>query len=93
MGSLLQQHLLGGQTAKAASDGPIPLEILKQGNYRTESIWKTGHLRTFLRKLYLKIDEKDFLDEHGLFYKWKSDAFMHFSLVELAGPNHLHKYD
>ena len=77
---------------KLASEGGIPQTILDKGNYRTEDIWKTGHLRTFLRKLYMKIDEHDFIDEDGHFYQWKSDAFMHYSLVELAAQ-HIRKYD
>ena len=77
---------------KPASEGGIPQAVLEKGNYRTEEIWKTGHLRTFLRKLYMKIDGRDFMDEEGRFYQWKSDAFMHYSLVELAAQ-HLRKYD
>ena len=41
----------------------------------------------------MKIDPTDFLDKNGNFYVEKADAFIHFSLVELAGPNHLKKLD
>ena len=48
---------------KPASEGLIPRIMLDKGNYRTEEISKTGHLRTFLRKRYIKIDGRDFVDE------------------------------
>ena len=41
----------------------------------------------------MKIDKNDFLDGKGNFYKWKADAFIHFSLVELAGKDHIMKID
>ncbi len=29
----------------------------------------------------MKIDDEDFKDEKGKFYKWTSDLYMHYSLV------------
>ena len=51
-------------------------------------IWKTSELRTFRAKLFNKINEEDFKDKDGVFYKWASDAFMMEPLIELAGPKH-----
>ena len=76
-----------------SNKGPIPDKILEAGTYRDSGLWKTGHLRTFRRKLFMKIDKNDFLDGKGNFYKWKADAFIHFSLVELAGKDHIMKID
>ncbi len=44
-------------------------------------IWKTTALKTFKRKLYMKIDPADFLDIKGNYYKEKADAFVHYGLV------------
>lgn len=48
-------------------------------------VWKTSELRTFRAKLFNKIDENDFKDEKGEFYRWASDVFTQEPLVELAG--------
>lgn len=50
--------------------------------------WRTSELRTFKTKLFNKINENDFKDENGVFYKWASDVFVQMPLVELAGPKH-----
>lgn len=55
-------------------------------------IWKTSELRAFRAKLFRKIDENDFKDENGQFYKWASDVFMMEPLVELCGPKHYRHY-
>lgn len=44
-------------------------------------VWKTSELRTFRAKLFNKIDENDFKDEDGKFYRWASDVFMQEPLV------------
>ena len=41
----------------------------------------------------MKIDAADFLDEQGDFYQWKSDSFIQFALVELAGPRRIRFVD
>ena len=71
--------------------GQIPRLILSGNKYRTSDTWLTSATRTFRRKVYMKIDDEDFKDSQGKFYKWASDLYMHYSLVELAGPNH-YKY-
>ena len=73
--------------------GPIPDEVFEKGNYRNSGLWKTSELRTFRKKLFMKIDKNDFLDSKGNFYKAKADGFIHIALVELAGKNHILKID
>ena len=41
----------------------------------------------------MKIDFEDFKDVNGDFYKGKSDTFIHFFLFELAGKEHIAKYN
>ena len=41
----------------------------------------------------MKIDPDDFIDKENRFYLAKSDAFIMFSLVELAGKDHFIKED
>ena len=56
-------------------------------------MWKSHHLRTYRRELYMKIDRNDFLNPNGEFYIWKADAFILFSLSEMAGKKHQKKID
>ena len=44
------------------------------------------NLRSFSRKLFMKIDENYFKNEKGTFYRWVADTFIYFALVEMAGP-------
>ena len=44
-------------------------------------MWLTSATRTFRRKIFMKIDDDDFKDGKGKFYKWSSDLYMHYSLV------------
>ena len=43
--------------------------------------------------MYDKIDKTDFLDKNFKYYRKKSDAFIHYALVELAGTDHMVKID
>ena len=63
----------------------VPENLLKTNAYRGSMVWKTSELRTFRAKLFNKIDENDFKDEKGEFYRWASDVFTQEPLVELAG--------
>jgi hypothetical protein len=60
--------------------GPVPDDILEANTYRTSRMWKSHHLRTYKRDLYMKIDKKDFLTTDGEYYIWKADAFILVSL-------------
>lgn len=44
--------------------------------------------RSFLRKLFLKINEREFQNEAGQFYIEISDGFIYVALAELAGVEH-----
>ena len=44
-------------------------------------MWVTSHLKTYKRDLFMKIDQKDWLDDDGITYKWASDRFIQYSLV------------
>lgn len=57
------------------------MELLMQNRYRGSLIWKTSELRTFKAKLFNKINEADFKNENGEFYKWASDVFTQVPLV------------
>ena len=73
--------------------GAVPDDILEANTYRTSKLWKSHHLRTYKRDLYMKIDQKDFLNTDGEFYYWKADAFILISLSEMAGKRHQKKID
>ena len=70
-------------------DKQINPTLIIQKKYRTSDIWRTTELRTFRKDLYSKIDKNDFKDKFGNYHKLKSDAFIHFALVELAGIDHM----
>ena len=55
------------------------------------SFWGSYALRTFRRKLYMKLDFEDFLDINGNFYTMKADALIHYGLVEMATNKHILK--
>ena len=40
-----------------------------------------SNLRTFSRRLFMKIDPKDFRDEKGVFYRWVADFFIYAALA------------
>ena len=62
-------------------------EILASNTYRIVSNqqWVTGHLRTYLRELYIKIPMDYFMESEGNFYFETSDRFEMYDLIELAG--------
>ena len=47
------------------------------------------NLRSFSRRLFMKIDEKYFKNENGSFYRWVADSFIYFALAEMAGPERI----
>lgn len=67
--------------------------MLESNKYRVGKIWRTTELRTYRNELYSKIDESDFVDKKGNYFIEKSDSFMNFAIVELAGPKHVQFYD
>jgi len=57
------------------------------GNIRRH-LWTISHLRTFRRKLFLKINIDDMLDRDGNLYKFTFDQAMMYPMAEMAGPKH-----
>ena len=37
----------------------------------------------------MKIDEEDFKDENGNFYRWVADLFIYTAIAELSGPERI----
>lgn len=73
-----------------ANTVPIPEETLVSNSYRQSKVWKTTELRTFRKSLYDKIDEADFVDPAtSQYFEWKSDTFIHISIVELCSREHV----
>lgn len=68
---------------------PIDPKILADNRYRALSNWRTSHLKTYLRDLYVKVPKEYFIEEGNKFYFRDSDLFQIYPLVELAGPKHL----
>tara|TARA_R100000005_G_scaffold93945_1_gene70649 strand:+ start:271 stop:1017 length:747 start_codon:yes stop_codon:yes gene_type:complete len=58
-----------------------------QGNIRMKP-WTISHLRTFRRKLFMKIKYEDLMDEDGYFYKFTFDQAMMYPMAEMSGPDH-----
>lgn len=62
----------------------MPDQVINTNSFRTSGLWAT-HLRTFKRELLLSIDENNFKDIDGEFYKMAGDKSVMFSLLESAG--------
>ena len=67
----------------------LPQNHMTDYSYRRKDFVTIGP-RSFLRKLFLKIDEKEFQDEEGRFYVEIADGFIYVALAELAGVKHSH---
>ena len=78
---MLQEELMKGYSK------PIPEELLADHSYRRKAFVTIG-ARSFLRKLYMKINEKEFQNVKGDFYTKIGDGFIYVALAELAGVNH-----
>ena len=75
-----------------------PDDVIKDADFRKDK-WRASHLRTFKYKLWKKIDQDDFLDEDGNFYKMAYDQAMMLPMLEMAAeriyyvPEILHVYN
>ena len=75
-----------------------PKEVVEDNTYR-EDKWRATHLRTFKKKLWDKIDQQDFIDDDGEYYKMAYDQAMMLPMLEMAGekamytPEILHVYN
>lgn len=56
--------------------------------YRKSGYWLASHLRTFKRKAWNIIEDKDLRDTDGEYYKIGSDAAWMYPLLEICGPKH-----
>ena len=83
-----------------ADDGRYPISKLYGqinpkffNTYRIEHAWRTTELRTYYRRVYAKVDPKDFVDMHsmrkGQFFGETYDLFMIVPIFEQCQPNHV----
>ena len=61
-----------------------PEETILNNEYR-EDTWRASHLRTFKKSLWDKIDQKDFVDNDGDYYKMSYDQAMMLPMLEMSG--------
>lgn len=69
---------------------PYPPEILKQRAYREHKFnWNMPypHLRTFVARLALNLDDELFKDDRGEWYKAGGDNATFYNIIEQADPN------
>ncbi len=76
------KHFPGDELGKSHQP-PDDVDIRQ---YRKDGEWPFWQTRTFRKKLFDKIDEIDFIDIDGKFYKYAADYAIMFPLVEMAGP-------
>jgi hypothetical protein len=75
-----------------------PREVVEGNTYR-EDDWRATHLRTFKKKLWDNINQDDFIDEDGEYYKMAYDQAMMLPMLEMAReyaaytPEILHVYN
>ena len=75
-----------------------PSEVVEENTYR-EDDWRATHLRTFKKKLWDNINQDDFIDEDGEYYKMAYDQAMMLPMLEMAReyaaytPEILHVYN
>lgn len=62
---------------------------LDSRTYRHSGVWITSHLKTFKKKLWDKIDDKDFREENGEYFKTCGDCAMLYPMIEMAGDQHI----
>ena len=62
----------------------LPQDAINTNNIR-KIVFMTSHLRTFKFWLWDLIDEKDFLDNNGQFYKMACDVCAMMPMVEMCG--------
>lgn len=62
-------------------------------SYRKKEGWKVGHLRTFKKKLWDHIKDKDLRDSQGKYYRVSGDAAFIYPMVEMCGTLHRRKIE
>ena len=71
--------------AKTNTIGPYTEEEFR-GNIRKVH-WRASHLKTFRRRLWDKVDRKDFMDPRGGYFKVSWDLAFMWPMLEMAGPS------
>lgn len=70
---------------------PFPQEMLTERNFRDVAAGRGGiywnHLRTFKYSVFEQMDDSDFVDKDGLWYKTATDAAFMYPALELAAPH------
>ena len=61
-----------------------PEKIINENDFRNDK-WRASHLRTFQKKIWDKINKKDFIDDDGEYYKSAYDQAMMIPMLEMAG--------
>jgi len=62
-----------------------PEKVINENDFRNDK-WRASHLRTFQKKIWDKINKKDFIDNDGEYYKSAYDQAMMIPMLEMAGP-------
>jgi glycosyltransferase involved in cell wall biosynthesis len=65
--------------------GPYGNRIPDISKYRRGGEWLASHLRTFRRKLWTRISDKDLRDDSGAYFQTAWDAAFMFPMLEMAG--------
>ena len=75
-----------------------PEEIIRTNGFRKD-VWRASHPKTFKYKLWKHINQEDFLDNDGQFYKMSYDQALMLPMLEMAHerikfvPQILHVYN
>ena len=81
----LRQPLMG--TSQEINSKYLAIHTLRLHLFTISSI------RSFTRKLFMKLDVDDLKEANGSFYKWVADYFIFMSMVEMAGPERIYFCD
>jgi len=68
---------------------PYCKEIPDTRTYRRSGQWLASHLRTFKKKLWDKIDDRDLRGEDGKYYQPAGDVAVMYPIIEMCGHTHL----
>lgn len=66
-----------------------PCQPIDARTYRKSREWRVSHLKTFRKKLWDRIDQRDFLDDDGYYLMTCGDLAMMYPMIEMAGNDHI----
>ena len=78
-----------GQYEPLSKTYSAPCRPIDPRTYRKSGEWRVSHLKTFRRKLWDRIDQRDFLDEDGYYLVTCGDLAMMYPMIEMAGAKHI----